>query len=94
VVYYVAAQNSIPVAPYTSWATAASNIQEAVDAANALGALVLVGDGTYANGGRAIFGTMTNRLAIDRPLRVQSLNGQRSGLHCHPGMAGAGNDQR
>ncbi len=73
-VHYVAAGNATPIPPYTNWATAASDIQSAVDVAG-LGALVLVNDGVYATGGRAVYGTMTNRVAIDRAITVQSLNG-------------------
>ena len=36
---------------------------------------MLVGDGVYAIGGRAVAGTMTNWVVIDRPMIVQSLNG-------------------
>jgi uncharacterized delta-60 repeat protein len=73
--YHVMAQSTNPVPPYNSWATAASNIQDAVDAAGVAGAMVLVGDGIYGTGGRAVFGKMTNRLAVDKPLRIESLNG-------------------
>jgi hypothetical protein len=73
-VHYVAEGNSTPVPPYTNWVTAASDIQSAVDVAGP-GALVLVNDGVYATGGRAVYGTMTNRVAIDRAVTVQSVNG-------------------
>jgi hypothetical protein len=75
-VHYADAGNLAGAAwPYTSWATAASNLQDAVDAA-APGALVLAADGVYARGGRAAPQALaTNRVVILHDMTVRSVNG-------------------
>lgn len=72
-VHYVALNNATPAPPYTSWATAATNIQKAVDAA-VPGALVLVSNGVYQSGAVVAAG-MSNRLALTKSVTVQSVNG-------------------
>jgi len=75
ITHYVRINNSTPVAPYTNWTTAATNIQHAIDAATQVGALILVSNGTYNTGGKTVTGSLTNRVAIDKPLHVRSVNG-------------------
>ena len=79
-VHYVAMDSLSPAAPYTNWASAARNIQDAVDAVVLPGALVLVSNGVYASAGRAVSGTMTNRLAVTKAITVRSINGPKATL--------------
>lgn len=51
-VRYVNIANPSPAPPYTTWANAATNIQDAVDVANA-GDDIVVTNGVYAFDGRA-----------------------------------------
>jgi hypothetical protein len=60
--HYVEATSGNPVAPYTSWATAATNIQDAVDVALP-GATIFVTNGTYAH------------VTVNTPLTLESING-------------------
>ncbi|MDF7824075.1 choice-of-anchor Q domain-containing protein [Pontiellaceae bacterium B12227] len=63
--HYVDMNNLTPSSPYTSWATSATNIQNAVDVATT-GDSVLVADGLYE---------LSNRILITKGIAVESVNG-------------------
>ena len=68
-VHYVDVNSTNATPPYATWATAATNIQDAVDAAVA-GDEIVVANGLYSTGGRD-----GNRVNVDKPLSVRSVNG-------------------
>jgi PKD repeat protein len=74
-VSYANLANPSPAFPYTSWTSAASNIQDAIGASDVAGRLVLVTNGVYDTGGVAVWGQMTNRIALTHGVVVRSVNG-------------------
>jgi hypothetical protein len=72
VVYVSPAGNDLALG--TNWASAKRTPQAGVDACSA-GGTVLVSNGVYRTGGKAVYGSMTNRVALDKALTVRSLNG-------------------
>jgi hypothetical protein len=74
VIHFVDPAGPAPSPPYLSWAGAATNLQNAIDAALS-GEIVLVTDGLYTSGLRVPSGSIRTRLLLDKPLLVQSVNG-------------------
>lgn len=73
-VHYVSLASTNPVSPFNDWSIAATNIQDAIDAA-VKGDVVTVSNGIYASGSRAVYGSQAFRVAITKAITVQSLNG-------------------
>jgi len=70
---YVSLESTNPVSPYATWETAATNIQDAVEAAQA-GDRVLVTNGMYAVGGKDL-GTGFSKVTVANAITLESVNG-------------------
>ena len=73
-VLYVDLNSPNPTPPYADWTTAATNIQAAIDASSN-GDQVLVTNGIYRSGGTVMAGDLMNRVALNKVITVQSVNG-------------------
>ncbi|MFC1453969.1 right-handed parallel beta-helix repeat-containing protein [Verrucomicrobiota bacterium] len=73
--YYAAQNGQTPTGPYDTWAKAASNIQNAVNAA-AANDTVWVGAGRYTVPTNAVaYASITNVVYMNKPLALRSSNG-------------------
>lgn len=73
-VLYVDLNSTSPIPPYSTWSTAATNIQDAVDASTN-GDLVLVTNGVYSFGTQVV-DNATNRVAVTNAITLRSVNGR------------------
>jgi hypothetical protein len=73
-VHYVNVKNTSPASPYTSWATAATNIQNAVDASMD-GDLILVTNGVYQSAGRVAPDGSPTDVVVTHAVAMHSVNG-------------------
>jgi len=70
---YVDLNNTSPQAPFTTWSSAATDIQTAVDAAD-IGDEVIVTNGVYQTGAHLSRG-VTNRVTVTNAMTIRSVNG-------------------
>jgi hypothetical protein len=73
-ILYVNLNSTNPSPPYADWNSAATNIQDAVDAAES-GDVVIVSNGVY-NFGTRQFTNSLNRVAVTNAITLQSVNGR------------------
>ncbi len=71
--HFVSLENTNPTPPYTNWLTAATNIQDAIDA-SVVGDEVLVSNGVYAVGEKQTALTVS-RVAVTNAITLRSVNG-------------------
>jgi hypothetical protein len=76
-VHYVSLSSTNPVTPYTNWSTAATNIQDAINASSA-GDIVAANSGTYNTGATVVYGAESNRIAFSNGITVLAVNGPAS----------------
>ena len=74
-VRYVNLNSTNPIAPYSDWSIAATNIQDAVDA-SVNGDTILVSNGIYQVGGRLSSDGVSNRVFVTDAVMLQSVNGR------------------
>ena len=73
--HYVDLNSTNATPPFTDWSTAATNIQDAIDASS-YGDQIWVTNGIYQTGGKPVSGVTTfNRVALDKPVMVASASG-------------------
>jgi hypothetical protein len=90
--HFVGLTGTNPVAPFSNWLTAATNIQDAIDAANA-GDFIVVSNGVYQSGATLVGqDTLPNRIVIDQAVTVLSVNGPAATIIVGNGALNAGND--